>query len=92
MLDQEQIAEIAARHGFEPTDSVVTENAAEANRLHGQPCPSFNGDRRLYWHCDAQGRYDAENMLDGHLREEARVAGADCDSIGRFHEDAYGDD
>ncbi len=83
-LTQAQIAELATKYGFDANDKMVQENAAQADKHHGTPNSLFDGDLKRFWGCDATGCYNAYNLLDGYLSEEARIIGCDAKASADF--------
>lgn len=95
-LTIENVAQIAARHGFDWNDEhdrtrIIEPEARQADEYHGRPCKRLN-DGRKHWGAGACGDfYHAANLLDGYLSQHAYEAACDDRAIAQFHRDAYGD-
>lgn len=88
-LTVRQIVTLARRYGLNPRDSIVLENAQQADEVHGKQCTGFDGDRKRFWGCNASGVYQADLLLDGYLDEETRVMRCDTLAAQEFERNAY---
>lgn len=84
-LSKKQIAKIAARYGFEPTDRDVIECAEQAISFHGQKTD------RVSWDTDWQGILQADKLLDGYLRQTVSYYAYEGAAAAQFQRDAYGE-
>lgn len=91
-LTDEQIELVAAQFGYEVTDPVIVENAKAARVRHGVKNEAYNGDQRLHWGTNRNGFFDALMLFEGNVEQEFNDGQAECDSIGRFHAAAFGED
>lgn len=85
-LSPSEIAFLAARHGFDPADADVTENAEQAIHYAGRD------GKRGSWGATEDGVLCAFLLLDGYLAETARVMRCDAAADLRFEIAAFGDD
>lgn len=84
-LTQQQIDELAAKHGLDPSEREVTANAAQANACHGRQ------SRTVSWSTDDRGVVDAYRLLDGLLEQVVQERRADERSDRDFRRNAYGE-
>lgn len=89
-IPQDMVRRVAMQYGFRVHERVVTENVQQAEELHGQMAPNFDGNLRRFWGCDRDGRYDAVKLLDGYLSQMAYEADCDGKAARDFEDQAYG--
>jgi hypothetical protein len=89
-ITEEQVAEIAARYGFDWNDSWdrrhVEGDAIQADDYHGKQSGT------VHWATDAYGVYQADKLFDGYLAQYAYESDCFDKEMSRFHRDAYGND
>lgn len=89
-LNETTVRTLAQKHGFNANDTIVRQNADQAENAHGKPCGLPGQSPRVSWGTDSRGFYDAARLLDGLLDQEAQTMRVDGLAHREFERNAYG--